>query len=64
MENPTQRQAGLLGSLGYRFEDRAYNTHGKGSEKEAKGGGGELGLRAWSCASVVLGSPLVCVASL
>ena len=31
--------------LGYRFEDRAYNTHGKG-EKEAKGGG-ELGLRAW-----------------
>ena len=28
-----------------RFEDRAYNTHGKGSEKEAKGG--ELGLRAW-----------------
>ena len=25
---------------------RAYNTHGK-AEKEAKGGGGELGLRAW-----------------
>ena len=41
------RRAALLGSLGYRFEDRAYNTHGKGSEKEAKGGGGELGLRAW-----------------
>ena len=38
------RGAALLGSLGYRFEDRAYNTHGKG-EKEAKGG--ELGLRAW-----------------
>ena len=35
----------LLGALGYRFEDRAYNTHGK-SEKEAKGSG-ELGLRAW-----------------
>ena len=31
------RRAALLGSLGYRFEDRAYNTHGKG-EKEAKGG--------------------------
>ena len=41
------RRAALLGSLGYRFEDRAYNTHGKGSEKEAKGSGGELGLRAW-----------------
>ena len=39
------RRAALLGSLGYRFEDRAYNTHGK-SEKEAKGSG-ELGLRAW-----------------